>query len=337
MNKTLAVIYRPKNFSEVSEQKNIISILENQLRTKTFKQAYLFCGSAGTGKTTAARIFANELNKGQAQPIELDAASNNGVDEIREVIKVAKLNPVAGEYKVFILDECHMLTNPAWNAMLKVLEEPPKNTIFIFCTTDPQKIINTVLSRVQRYNFQRISVKGIVCRLEEICKAEKIKVGKEVLEYIAKLAEGGMRDAISIMDKCLSYDEKLTLKSVQEALGLVGYEKLLDFMDNVFEKKTNAVLESLYEMYNEGIDLKQFIKNLITLNLDIGKYAMYKDFEFIKVPATYEKQMKELAGEDKNIRLEFLDGLLKLQNEIKYDSNPLYLIEAFLVLQAAGK
>lgn len=169
---SLAVKYRPKVFEDMTEQSAIKDILENQINTKTFQHGYLFTGPAGTGKTTSARIFANMINEGKGNPIEVDAASNSGVDNIRQIIEDAKRKPLDAEYKIFIVDECHSLSDSSWQALLKTLEEPPKFTIFIFCTTDPQKIPNTILSRVQRYNFQKISNEGIVKRLEDICEME---------------------------------------------------------------------------------------------------------------------------------------------------------------------
>ena len=172
MSKTLAVKYRPKTWNEVSEQSSTKIILQQQLESGEVKNAYLFCGPAGCGKTTCARIFANDINKGEGNPIELDAASNNGVDDVRNIIQQAKTKSINSEYKIFIIDECHALSNSAWQAMLKIIEEPPAKSIFIFCTTDPQKIPKTILSRVQRYDFQRISQEGIVKRLEKILELE---------------------------------------------------------------------------------------------------------------------------------------------------------------------
>ena len=170
--KTLAVKYRPKTWDEVTEQGSTKIILQQQLESGEVKNAYLFCGPAGCGKTTCARIFANDINKGMGNPIELDAASNNGVDDVRNIIQQAKTKSINSEYKIFIIDECHALSNSAWQAMLKIIEEPPAKSIFIFCTTNPERIPKTILSRVQRYTFSRISTEGIVNRLKYILEQE---------------------------------------------------------------------------------------------------------------------------------------------------------------------
>lgn len=172
MAQALAIKYRPKTFNEVTEQAGVKTILEQQLKSGEIQHCYLFVGGAGTGKTTSARIFANEINHGQGNPIEMDAASNNSVDDMRELIQQAQTKSLNSEYKVFIIDECHMITVQGWNAILKLIEEPPAKSIFIFCTTDPQKIPKTIISRVQRYDFQRISQQGIVDRLKYIIEKE---------------------------------------------------------------------------------------------------------------------------------------------------------------------
>ena len=169
---TLAVKYRPKTFDDVTEQESVKIILQQQLQAGEVKHAYLFCGGAGTGKTTCARIFANDINGGEGNPIELDAASNSSVDDVRNIIQQAKTKSLDSEYKVFIIDECHAISNTGWQAFLKLIEEPPAKSIFIFCTTDPQKIPKTILSRVQKYTFNRISQSGIVARLISILENE---------------------------------------------------------------------------------------------------------------------------------------------------------------------
>lgn len=335
---TLAIKYRPKVFKDLTEQKGIVAILENQLKTGTTKNAYLFTGAAGTGKTTSARIFANQINKGVGNPLELDAASNNSVEDIRRITEQSKYRSLEGEYKIFIIDECHMLSNAAWNAMLKVLEEPPHLTVFIFCTTDPQKIPNTILSRVQRYDFQRITPKGIADRLQFILKAEKIKGEKDAVDYIAKFVEGGMRDAISLMDKCLSLENELRLKNVVDVIGAVEYELMFGLLDLIQEKAKNdskLALEDLHKIYSDGKDLKLFVKSFIQFLLDVAKYKLMENFEFIKIPSRFEKELQAVKLSRFDL-LDILDSAVALQAQIKWDTQPLALVELFLLKWTTG-
>lgn len=330
---TLAVKYRPQKFEDLTEQKGVVAILQNQLKTKTIKNAYLFTGSAGTGKTTCARILAKLMNNGIGEPLELDAASNNSVDDVRKIIEQSGFRSFEGEYKIYIIDECHMLSTSAWNAMLKILEEPPKLTIFIFCTTDPQKIPNTILSRVQRYDFQRITAKGICARLEYILKTEKIKYEKEAVEYISKFVDGGMRDAISLMDKCLSYANTLTLKGVIEVVGVISYEAMFGLLFAIEVKgvkESNIALKGIRDLYEEGKDLKLFVKSFIQFILDIVKYKLTGKFDYIKIPPTLEKDLKAVKLSRFDL-LDILDSALSLQGQIKWEQQPLTLVELFII------
>ena len=304
----LANKYRPKRFEDVSEQGAIKTIIENQIKDKDIRNAYLFCGGAGTGKTTCARIVADMINDGQGKPIELDAASNNSVEDVRRIITDSKYKSLTSEYKIYIIDECHSLSNAAWQAMLKLLEEPPASTIFIFCTTDPQKIPRTILSRVQRYNFQRISKKGIINRLKYIIDCENmefesswqlndVQADKErrekyyieyedsALDYIAKQAQGGMRDAITTLDKCLQYSKKLTLENVVKVLssGVTPYE-LFDFTDLLLKKDSKAALDKLNEFYMSGIDMNLFINMYFEFLLNCKKYLVTGVKDIANIP-----------------------------------------------------
>ena len=341
---TLAIKYRPKTFSDVSEQDNIKTILETQIQTNTIKNAYLFCGCAGTGKTTCARIFANEINKGNGSPIELDAASNNGVDDVREINKQAKTKSLDSEYKIFIIDECHALSNSAWQSMLKLIEEPPAKTIFIFCTTDPQKIPKTILSRVQRYDFKRISQQGIVDRLEHICTQEHIITSSgdtqldgdtfidiaKALEYIARLSDGGMRDAITMLDKCLSYSTELTLDNVLNALNLKSQDTMIELTNQIMSKDVK-LLTTLDNIYMSGTDLKQFIREYTNFIFDVKKCVILDDISTTHIFDS-EDSRKLLKNANKCVILDdLLKALIKLSQEIKFDNYPRYLIEYTLM------
>ena len=322
---TLALKYRPKNFNDVVGQDNQIKILQYQVETDSTKNAYLFVGPAGTGKTTCARIFANELNKGKGNPIEVDAARNNGVDDVRNIIDNSSFRSIDSKYKVYIIDECHMFSIGAWNAMLKLLEESPELTVFILCTTDPRKIPATILSRVQRYDFRKILYETIVDRLKYIIinedtddKDNKIVVSEEVIEYIAKLAEGGMRDAISMLDKCLSLNNNLNMKKVIKALGISNYDNMFDLLYALNKKDKKSLIKLIEDLDNIGIDLKQFIKQFYIFLIDINKYYELKDFTYIKIPSTFKEDIEEFEA---NFCMKLMEEFMKFYNQIKWEDS----------------
>lgn len=349
--KALALKYRPKVWEDVTEQEEVKVILNEQIVTDTIKHGYLFCGGAGTGKTTCARIFAYEINKGQGNPIEMDAASNNSVEDIRKITQQAQTKSLDSEYKVFIIDECHALSNTAWQAMLKTLEEPPLKTIFIFCTTDPQKIPNTILSRVQRYNFRRISFDGVVNRLRYICDSENtelcenfgnefeegeyeslaINYEENALEYIAKIADGGMRDAITLMDKCLSYSNDLKLDNVIKALGTTDYSVMFNLLNCLLDDDSNNIISIIEEIHLAGNDLKQFINLFTNFVLDVLKYMQTNTYKYISIPEVYEESMI-YAPSEYPIIYSVLEELIRLKSNIKWESTPKPIIESSLLL-----
>lgn len=326
---SLAVKYRPTTFDEVIEQDEVKTILKHQVDTKTVKSAYLFCGPAGDGKTTMARIFASAINESKGLPIELDAASNNSVDDIRNLIEEAKTKPLDSDYKVFIIDECHMITPQGWNAFLKTLEEPPATAIFIMCTTDPQKIPQTILSRVQRYNFQKISMQGIVDRLKYILTAESIMNPSyteeneniaQALEYIAKLADGGMRDAISMTDKCLSFSNQLTLENVTTCLGTIDYGTMFNLTNFIFDKNLKGAIGIIEDVYNAGKDIKLFVKQYLVFLLDVNKYFLGCDWKYIQMPSLdeYKSWLNSCGDYERAESLSILRAITSLNTEIKY-------------------
>lgn len=342
---TLAVRYRPKTFEDIVQQDAIKAILTAQLETLSFKQAYLFCGPAGCGKTTAARIFANKINEGKGLPIEVDAASNNGVDNVREIIENAKRKSLDSEYKVYIIDEVHMLSIGAFNALLKLIEEPPKSTVFIMCTTDPQKIPATILSRVQRYDFSKIAMHKIVERLEYILMSLNsadvndpdlrdigdIMREPVALEYIAKLADGGMRDAITLLDKCLSFSSDITLENVVEALGTVNYATYFELLFMLTTGGVTQAIEIVETVYNAGKDLKQFMKQFQFFVLDVCKFQLFSTFDYIAIPnlSEYEQLMEDY---DYDKLLVILDWARSLNTDIKWESNIKAVVESCIIL-----
>lgn len=330
--RSLAVKYRPKSFDDLTEQSAVVSILTNQIQTGTIKHGYLFCGGAGTGKTTSARIFADMINNGKGVPIELDAASNNSVDDIRRLTEDAQTQSIDSEYKVFVIDECHMITTQGWNAFLKTLEEPPAKSIFIMCTTNPEKIPNTILSRVQRYNFQKISTEGIIKRLHYIVDSEfgvGAHVSDDAIDYIAKLAEGGMRDAITLLDKCLSYSEELKIDDVISALGVVDYSALNDLTTHILNNNKCGIIKSIDTIYNSGMDLKLFVKTFFEYILDVDVYSVTRDIDYTKIPPMFEDTIKKYDLEKVH---RMLSDVTQLQSTIKWEPNPKPVILAKLLL-----
>lgn len=304
---------------------------------------YISDGFIPTHNTTSARIFANEINDFKGHPIEIDAASHNGVEDARKIIEDARTQSLDSEYKTFVLDECHMLSNSAWNALLKVIEEPPKKTVFLFCTTDPQKIPATILSRVQRYNFQKISQSGIIGRLKYIIGEENKEISAEnpdniityedsAIEFIAKLADGGMRDSITLLDKALGYSNKLTLDNVLEALGSVNYDTMFELTDALNKMNATKALETIGDVYKSGLDLKQFIKQYSYFVLDLCKYKYLKNFDNLQMPAIYEDKLKTYGAEDFDFFCQLLDTILELSKALKDETVPKPLVESKLLL-----
>lgn len=340
-NVSLAVKYRPSDFSSVVEQGNIKIILQQQINNGTFQHAYLFCGPSGDGKTTLARIFANEINKGKGNPIELDAASHSSVNDVRELSQQAKSKSLDSEYKIFIVDEAHSISNTGWQAFLKLIEEPPAKTIFIFCTTDPQKIPKTILGRVQRFDFQRISTDGIFNRLAVVVEKENIagadiKYETEALEYISKLADGGMRDALTTLDKVVAYSTDITMENVVKALGVVDYSVMFDLLDSLVYYKTVDCISIVEGAYRKGLDLKQFIKMFTKFVLDVNKYTILKSFKHLEIPETedYKKLVNEYVNDYESTRVrDIMELVVKLNSQLKWETSPKAMIESTFILE----
>lgn len=290
-----------------------------------------------THNTTSARIFANEINNFKGHVIEIDAASNNSVEHMRKIIEEARTQSMDSEYKVFVLDEVHMLSNAAWNAALKLIEEPPKKAVFIFATTDPQKIPATIISRVQRYQFQKISFEGIVGRLKYIINEENkedennITFEDSALEYIAKQADGGMRDAITLLDKAIGYSQELTIQNVLTALGSVSYETMFKLSTALDKMDSATVISVIEEVHGSGMDLKQFMKNYNYFVLDLCKYKLFKNFQYLQIPSIYENLINQYDNNSFNFFNELLNELLKLNDKLKWETLPKPLVESTLL------
>lgn len=266
--------YRPINFEDIVSQEHVSSTIQNAIKQGRLSHAYMFCGPRGVGKTTMARVLARAVNGidnsldgeslGQTlNVIEIDAASNNGVDDVRDLRERVRIPPQNGRYKIYIVDEVHMLSKQAFNALLKTLEEPPEHAIFIFATTEPHKVLPTILSRVQRFDFKRIAVDEIVSRLRKIAAEEKISIDEESLHVIAKKADGALRDALGLMDQAIAFcGDNITHNELLKALNVVGTERLFQFMECVKEHDADKGLNLINELLQEGYDIQEFLIGL---------------------------------------------------------------------------
>ncbi len=351
--KALYRTYRPANFDEIAGQEHITKTFRNALVKNKIAHAYLFSGPRGTGKTSIAKIIAKAVNCEKApvenpcnecdicrgienntinDVIEIDAASNNGVDEIREIRDKVKYLPGVGKYKVYIIDEVHMLSTGAFNALLKTLEEPPKHVIFILATTEPHKIPATIHSRCQRFDFRGVSVPDMVRTLNIIIKKENIGIEKEAIKVIAESAEGGMRDAISLLDQVVSYsDANVTISDVHAIRGTVSNEKLLNIANAIYENNSVQAIKQLDDLILLGKEAPRLVENLIkfyrdilifkNVNIDDEDHLIYKDEEFIKLS-------KKLSN---NMIFYYIDCLNKAQNDMKRTSNAKLYMELALI------
>lgn len=348
--------WRPSGFDDVKGQDHIVQTLKNQITSERIGHAYLFCGTRGTGKTSIAKIFAravncehpvdgspcNECNNcknivsgSSMNVVEIDAASNNGVENIREIREQVQYPPTEGRYRVYIIDEVHMLSTGAFNALLKTLEEPPSYVIFILATTEVHKIPITVLSRCQRYDFKRITIDTITARLKELADAEQIQVEDKALRYIAKAADGSMRDALSLLDQCVAfhYGSLLTYDNVLEVLGAVDSSVFSELLRAVIGKETAVCIKKLEEMVIQGRELGQFVTDFIWYlrNLLVLKTADDPE-EMLDMSEDNLNLLREEAGMiDGETLMRYIRIFSELSNQLRYASQKRVLIEVALI------
>ena len=355
MHKALYRSYRPQIFDDVVGQEYIIRTLKNQIENNNIGHAYLFTGTRGTGKTSTAKIFARAVNCNYGinqEPcnecdlcrgilsdniidvIEIDAASNNSVDDIRELRESVKYSPTKAKYKVYIIDEVHMLSQGAFNALLKTLEEPPSYIIFILATTEPHKIPATILSRCQRFDFKRVTVKDMSDRMKKICMEENIHVEDKALNLISRNSQGALRDALSILDQCISFgDNKIEYKDVVELLGTVNVDQLFDMAKCIINQDTKKSLQNLNEFVLCGKDIRNLINDLIDhfRNLMVCKVSNELD-EIISLPDEILILLKEQSNSiDMNSLIRILNILSVAQDNIRSSSNPRVLAEVTIM------
>ncbi len=348
--------FRPASFDDVKGQDHIVTTLRNQIRASRIGHAYLFCGTRGTGKTTVAKIFARAVNCENPQNgsacgecptckamasgmalniVEIDAASNNGVENVRTIIEEVSYSPTIGRYKVYIIDEAHMITPQAFNALLKTLEEPPEYVIFILATTDPQKILTTILSRCQRYDFHRITIDTIRDRLEYICKEEGLEVEDKALRYLARMGDGSMRDALSLLDQCVAFHlgEKLTYDDTLDILGAVDASVFDEVLRAVSAGDVIGVMKLLERIVEQGRELLQFTVDLIwylrcvmLLQTDAGLE------DVIDLNSEDMARLRETAGiTDHDAILRYIHILSEFTSQIRYSTQKRVLLEVTLI------
>ena len=366
--------YRPKNFSEIEGQEIVVKSLTTSLAKGLVSHGYLFAGARGLGKTTIARIFAKALNcervnyqplkegekinwqkeikKEDYEPcnqcqfcqeidreqslnlIEMDAASNRGIEEIRNLKESVNFPPAKGKYKIYLLDEAHMLTKEAANALLKTLEEPPSYIVFILATTEPEKLPATILSRVQKFDFRRLSNSQIVSRLKKIIQAEKIKIEEKILEKIALLAEGSMRDAESLLEQIISLGQKEIKEEILETYwGIIPLNKIDNFLNFLIEKKTKEAIEWLEERYNQGQNLNWFLTSFLNYLRWLYLYRLNPRW---KIFANFSNDdLKLIEKTVKKISQEEINNLIKIffevQQKMKYSPLPTLPIEIGII------
>lgn len=348
--------FRPSEFEEVKGQEHIVTTLKNQIKAERIGHAYLFCGTRGTGKTTVAKIFAKAVNCEQPvdgspcgtcascraiaagssmNVIEIDAASNNGVDNIREIREEVNYSPTEGRYKVYIIDEVHMLSIGAFNALLKTLEEPPSYVIFILATTEAHKIPITILSRCQRYDFRRISIDTIADRLQELVEKEGVEAEEKAIRYVAKAADGSMRDALSLLDQCIAFylGQTLTYDHVLEVLGAVDTEIFSKMLRRILEKDITGAINQLEELVIQGRELGQFVIDFTWYLRNLLLVQSAENMEdVLDVSSENLKLLQEEAALVKpEVLMRFIHVCSELSNQIRYSTQKRILIEIAII------
>lgn len=343
--------YRPTNFDEVVGQTHIIQTLKNAIVQNRIAHAYLFCGPRGTGKTSIAKIFAKTLNCTNSQDapcgvcenckmaangshpdiIEIDAASNNGVDEVRNLIDKVKYAPMQGKYKIYIIDEVHMMTSGAFNALLKTIEEPPAHVIFIFATTEPNKVLPTIISRCQRFDFNKVSMHDIKYRLSVVCKNEGIEIDENGLTLIAQLADGGMRDALSILDQCVAYcSSHIDVNDIRKIYGVVTSEDIGKLFYSVYKKDVDSFVKDIQKYSDMGMDIKRLTADFIHMLKD-SLILDYSENSTLVSDMNKDMIRKYFKLAPINFRIKCMEELMDTYDKYTYASNALDYLEASLL------
>ncbi|MDA3870950.1 MAG: DNA polymerase III subunit gamma/tau, partial [Candidatus Marinimicrobia bacterium] len=352
--KVISLKYRPQTFDDVIGQDHITKTIRNAIEKDKIGHAYIFSGPRGTGKTTTARILAKRVNCENPQDgnpcnecssckeisedrsldiVEIDGASNRGIDDIRSLREQVKYPPTKGKYKVFIIDEFHQITKDAFNALLKTLEEPPSYVLFIFATTELQKVIPTILSRCQRFEFKRIAINELIDRLKYICKEEKIDIDDDSLLLIAKKGDGSMRDAQSILEQAAAFSkEKIDYEMIIDILGIIKEEVYFDLIQSIIMKDINKLLSLINEMIMNGYDIIEFVSGFSNFLRDLYIVKSTNSTELLEATGNVKDNFKEISKNIEERRIiQMLSIVTDQMNKIKYSSNPRIIIESMFI------
>lgn len=319
----LAAKYRPVSFDQMTEQSVIVNMITNICSQEEIRHRnFLLIGPAGCGKTTSARIIARMINEGKGEPIEIDAASHSGVESARELVKQMRTHPIGCKYKVFIFDEVHSFSSAAWQVLLKPIEEQPAKTVIILCTTNPEKIPATILSRVQTFQLSKISLNGISNRLKYIIEQENLE-GRNItytddaISYIAKLANGGMRDSITLLEKSLSYSADITIENLTKSLDLPHYDDYFKLLNGIAKKDNNAIVTLIHEVYNSGVNFVKWFEGFHGFIANIIKYIFIQDINSTMIPSYYQDKIANYGTAHATLCLKLANKLVKLNQELK--------------------
>jgi len=340
---SLANKYRPKDFSEMVSQTTVVDIVRKMCESDQLSNRnFLFTGPAGTGKTSISKLIAKSLNGNTNNVIEVDAASHSGVDDIRELIREASQFPIGSKYKILIIDECHSLSQQAWQALLLTLETQVGSACWLFCTTNPEKIPATIISRVQTFKLSKISTENIQKRLKyildtEISEGREITYTDEALSYLARLANGGLRDAITLLDKCLAFDNNVTSELLEKALDLPNYDDYFNLLNALVRKDNAGITNTIDQVYNSGTNFVKWFEGFHSFLCNIVKYVMLKDISRTMIPYHYQDKIQKYNEQHAFICLKLANLVMTMNKELKVTQYQTETAMTYLCVPAVPK